>query len=217
MFFAMPAATAAFAVLLAGAALTPRLAKADPLYDLSLIAERGSVSDNGTSLGAYAESQTLYTFQNIENYGNYPSDIFVSPALIDPTSVSSTTLNYTSGTGDLASQPITAAISLPDQNNLATPYFYTITGSVSLAGTFTNSGTQSRFSFTLEFMDPENDALLDELTVVGVVTAGGAGNGVDSWSYVYAFMSGVNEGNSNEFIVIPTPLKTDTRPLTRAD
>ena len=179
--------------LLACAALAPRAAIAGQLYDLSLTSERGSISEAGTSLGAFTETPTFFAFYGQDNAGTYPSDIFVSPTLLDPTAVSTTTLNYTSGTGGGAYQPITAALSLPDPDNVETPYFYTMTGSILLTGTLTNTGTGSTFNFLMEFMDPENDTLLDKLQVSGIVTVGGAADGIDSWAGSFVFESGINE------------------------
>jgi hypothetical protein len=45
--------------LLACAALAPRAAIAGQLYDLSLTNERGSISEAGTSLGAFTETPTF--------------------------------------------------------------------------------------------------------------------------------------------------------------
>jgi hypothetical protein len=189
------------AVLLACAALTPHPAKADPLYDLTLGSIRGTVADNGTSDGAFTQAPGFLAFGDMILAPTDPWNIYLSPSLIDPTAVSTTTLDYTSGTGGLAEQPITVAVFVPDPNNPTTPAFYTMTGSVSLTGTFTNTGTGSSFTFLMLCVDPNNANLVDEYQATGIDTAGGAGNGIDSWADSFVFRVGYNEpANTSEVI-----------------
>jgi len=136
-------AAVAAAICLASA---PSL-QADDAVTISITTGRGSMSVDGTSLGAYTASTTSFAFQSVTTDGEFSSPVVFPNLLMNPRlSPASWTLSYASSAG-FASPPVLLSFYVPDASTHG-PVLSSFSEASSLKGTRAGVDPSATLRFT---------------------------------------------------------------------
>lgn len=160
-------------------------ADATPYETFNDFAQRGVVTADGTSVGAFSISPSEFSFQDVLITANYGGLLQIASAYADPSTVTTTqTVDDPNGTAGLADLPFILSTWLPSpastpHNGLA--QLFTLTGSQSFSMTVTPDSGDLKLQVSAEDIDPVTQGLIST-TLSGLITPGSNGS-PDAISY----------------------------------